>query len=178
MVVLGYTVVQSTTFVLIFSFGYVSGGFRLVDCNTCLLMCRCPIFLFLDFSRVFFITFSVRPGQVFMKPFLNALKRLYVVGLNIAACKYWASYGLKCVPEYFLPRFLVVVALGVLLTVLSSCFWSVLLFLLHFFGWKVLVCLLWWSIHHHIEPPMILMVLSIFLGNVDLSCLFSYTWYL
>ena len=91
LVLLGSTVVQYTTFVLILSSSSVSGGFSFVDYNPCLLTCRCPIVVFLDFSRWFLIRFSVRPGQVFRKPCLIALRRLDVVGMKSAACKYWAS---------------------------------------------------------------------------------------
>ena len=71
LVVLGYTVVQNTTFIVIFSFKYVSGGVSLVDCIPCLLMCRCPIIVFPDFSRCFFISFYIRPVHVFRKPFFD-----------------------------------------------------------------------------------------------------------
>ena len=39
--------------------------------------------------------FFVRPGQVFSKPCSISLRRLDVVGLNVAACKYLASYGFE-----------------------------------------------------------------------------------
>ena len=70
----------------------VSGCFSLVDVTPCLLMCRCPIFVFLDFSRCLLISFLVRPGHVFRNPCLVVLMRLVVVGMNSAACKYCASY--------------------------------------------------------------------------------------
>ena len=89
------TVVQYTTFVLILSYSSVSGGFSLVDCNPFILVCRCTIVLFLDLSRCFLISFSVIPGQVFRKPYLIDLRRLDVVGLKSAACKYWASSGFE-----------------------------------------------------------------------------------
>ena len=40
------------------------------------------------------MSFSVRPGHIFRKPFLIALRRISVVGVNSSACKYCASYGL------------------------------------------------------------------------------------
>ena len=86
---------QYTKLVLILSSSSVSGGFSLADCNTCLLMCRCPIVVLIDFSRCFLMSFSVRPVQVFRKPCLNALKRLAVAGMKSAACKYQASSGFK-----------------------------------------------------------------------------------
>ena len=85
---LGSTVVQNNTFVLILSSRSVSGGFFLVDYIPCLLMCRRRIVVFLDFSWYLLMSFSVRPGHVFMKPFLIALMRLTVVGLKSYACKY------------------------------------------------------------------------------------------
>ena len=93
--VLFSTVVQYTTLVFILSSRSVSGGFYLVDCNPYLLMCRCPIVVFLYLSRCFLISFSVRPGQVFMNPCLIALRRLAVVGLRSFACKYLASSGFE-----------------------------------------------------------------------------------
>ena len=95
LVVLGSTVVQYTTFVLILYSRSVSGGFSLVDFNTCILMCRCPIIASLDLSRCFLISFYVRPGWVFRETCLIALKRLAVVGLKSAACKYLASSGFE-----------------------------------------------------------------------------------
>ena len=82
-----------TTFVLILSSRYVSGGFSLVDCSPCILMFRCPIVVFLDFSRCLLIIVLVRPGRVFRNPYLMALTRLSVVGMNSDACKYCARYG-------------------------------------------------------------------------------------
>ena len=64
-------------------------------CYPCLLMYKCPIVVFLDLSRCFLISFSVRPVQVFRKPCLISLRRLAVVGLKSAACKYLASSGFE-----------------------------------------------------------------------------------
>ena len=41
------------------------------------------------------MSFSVRPGHIFRKPCLIALRRLAVVGLKSSACKYWASSGFE-----------------------------------------------------------------------------------
>ena len=41
------------------------------------------------------MSFSVRPVQVLRKPFLIALRRLAIVGLKSAACKYWDSSGFE-----------------------------------------------------------------------------------
>ena len=68
--------------------------FSLFDFSPCILVCRCPIIVFLDFSRCFLMIFSMRPGHVFRKPCLVALRKLAVVGLNSAACKYWDSSSL------------------------------------------------------------------------------------
>ena len=84
---------QNATFVLILSFSSISGLFSLVGCRPCLLMCRCTIFMFLDFSRCLLIVFLVRPVHVFRKPCLVALVRIAVVDMNSDACKYCASYG-------------------------------------------------------------------------------------
>ena len=67
----------------------------MVDRNPCLLMCKCPIVLFLDLLRCFLIIFSVRPSQVFRKPCIISLRGLAVVGLNSAAYKYLASSGFE-----------------------------------------------------------------------------------
>ena len=56
-------------------------------------MCRCPIVVFLDFSIFLLISFSVRPDQVFRKPCLVYLRRIYVVGMKISAWRYCASSG-------------------------------------------------------------------------------------
>ena len=92
---LGSTVVQYTTFIFILSSRYISVGLSLVVFNPCLLMCRCPIVVFLDLSRFFLMSFSVIPGQVFRKTCLIALRRLAVVGMQSAACKYCARYGFE-----------------------------------------------------------------------------------
>ena len=84
-----------TTFIVILSSRSVLGGFYLVYCNHFLLMCKCPIVVFLDFSRCFFISFYVRPGQVFRKTCLIDLMRLAVVGMKSAACKYLDSSGFE-----------------------------------------------------------------------------------
>ena len=94
-----------TTFFVILSYRSVSGGFSLVDFNPYLIMRRCPIVVFLYFSGCFLISFSVRHGQVFRKPFLITLRRLYVVGLKIAACKYFASYGFEVCDRILLTKF-------------------------------------------------------------------------
>ena len=91
---LGSTVVKNTTFVMVFSSKSVSGGFPLVDCSPFILMCRCPIVVFLDFSMCFLMSFYVRTGHVFREHFLISLSRLDVVGLNNYACKYWYISGL------------------------------------------------------------------------------------
>ena len=67
----------------------------MVDSNPCLLMCTCPIVVFLDFSRCFLISFSVRPGQVLRKPCLISLRILALVGSKSAACKYCDSSGFE-----------------------------------------------------------------------------------
>ena len=87
-------VVQNTTFVLLLSYRSISVGLSLVYCSPCILMYRCPIVVFLNFSRCLLIGFSVRSGHVFSKDFFIALKRLVVVGLRSAACRYCDSSGL------------------------------------------------------------------------------------
>ena len=86
---------QNTTFILIFSSKSVPGGFSLVDCIPYLFMCRCPIFLLLDFLRCFLISFLVRPGHIFRKPCLIALRRLDVSGMKGAACRYYDNSGIE-----------------------------------------------------------------------------------
>ena len=137
---LGSTVVQNSTFVLILSSRSVSEGFYLVDCNPCLLMCRCPIVVFLDFSRCFLMIFSVRPGQVLSKHFLIYLRRLAVVGLKIAACKYWYSSSFEFFTSIFSMKFYdccgprgtshIPVFLFLVLLIISSPFFSMDIFCL------------------------------------------------
>ena len=72
------------------------------------------------------MSFPVRPDHVFRKPSLVTLRRLAVVGLKSASCKYWTSYGMDictrmlfttvsdyCVPRgtYHIPVFLFLVRL-------------------------------------------------------------------
>ena len=105
LVVLVSKVVQYNTFVLILSSRSLSGGFCLVECNPCLLMWRCTIFVFLDYSRCFLIIFSVRSSHLFRKTYLIALRRLDVVGLRSAACKYCSSYGFEVCPRMLFTTF-------------------------------------------------------------------------
>ena len=95
LVVMGSTFVQYNKFVLILSSRYLSEGFSLVYCNPCILLCGSPIVVFINLSCCLFISFSLRPGQVFRKPCLIALRILDIVGPKSAACKYWASYGFE-----------------------------------------------------------------------------------
>ena len=90
---------------LILSSRSVSGVFSLVDFNPCLLMCRCPIILLLDFSRCLLMSFSVRPGHIFRKPCLIVLRVISVVDLKSTACKYWASYSFKVFSIIFFTTF-------------------------------------------------------------------------
>ena len=57
-------------------------------------MRRFLIVVLLDFSRSFLMRFSVRLGQFFTKHRLIALRRLAVIGLKCAACRYCDSFGL------------------------------------------------------------------------------------
>ena len=104
LVVIGSKVLQNTTFVLIFYSKSVPGGFYLVDCSSYLLMCRCPMVLFLYFPRCFLMS-SVRPVRVFRKPCLIASRRIAVVGLKSAACKYWTSSGFEVYSRMFFTTF-------------------------------------------------------------------------
>ena len=105
LVVLGSTVVQYTTFVFILSYRSLSGVLSLVDYNPCIFMCRCPIVVFLYFSRSFLMSFSVRTGQVFRKYFLVDLRILAVVGLKSAAIKYWDRFGFEVCARMFFTTF-------------------------------------------------------------------------
>ena len=95
LVVLGFTVVQCTTFVVIVSSRSISGGFSLFFFNHCLLVCRCPIVGFLYLSMCFLIRFYVIPEQVFRKPCLIALIILSAVVLKIPAYKNWVCSGFE-----------------------------------------------------------------------------------
>ena len=90
---LGSAVVQNITFAFILSYRSIVGGFPLVDFSPCLLMCRCPIVVFLNFSICLLIIFSVRHVHIFRKTCLIVLSRLAIVGLKSAAWKYCASSG-------------------------------------------------------------------------------------
>ena len=56
-----------------------------------LFSCAGAPLLYSFFLGCFWLSFYVRPGHVFRKPYLIYLRRLDVFGLNSAACKYWAS---------------------------------------------------------------------------------------
>ena len=131
-------------------------------------MCRCPIVVFIYSSRCFLMIFYVRPGQVFRKHFLIALRRLAVVGMKSAARRYCTSYDL-------------VVWDRMLFATTSDCFVSrrtshipFCLFLVTFiiscpFLWNEIsflsrVC---WCIHNKIRPPMILVGLFSFWGKYE-----------
>ena len=86
-------VVQNITFVLHLSSRYIYGGFSLVGCSPCILMCEFPIVVFIYFSIFLFINPSVRPGKLLRKPSLIALRRLVAVGLKRVAWRYYASSG-------------------------------------------------------------------------------------
>ena len=90
---IGSTVEQKTALVLHLSSMSISGGFYMVDCSPFILMFSCPIVVFIDFQDSTLMIFSARPGYVFRNPFLMALTRTSIDGLNIDACKYCASYG-------------------------------------------------------------------------------------
>ena len=53
--------------------------FVLVDCIPCCFMFWCPIVVFINFSRYFFIKPPVRPGSVLRNPFLITLGRIVFV---------------------------------------------------------------------------------------------------
>ena len=162
---LGSTVVQNTTFVLIFSSKSVSGCFSLVSCSPCIIMCRYPIVVFTDFSRWLLMIFIWGPntssGNFDWLPLGELLQLVWKVlhvntGLFIV---------LKFVPECCLPNFMIVVSPGALPTFQSSCFCSLWLFIYHSSGLTSIVCLVWLCIHNNIELLMILMGLSAFLGK-------------
>ena len=115
-VVIGSTVVQNTTFVFILSSRSLWGGFPLFGCIPYLLMCRCPIFVFLDVSGFILVSFSLSPDHVFRRPCLMALRRLSVVVLNSATFKYCTSPSFMFVPECYLLQILIVESLGALTT--------------------------------------------------------------
>ena len=56
----------------------------MVDFSTCLIMCRCPIVVLIDFLGCFLTRFHVRPGKVLRKSCFIALISLAVVGLKSA----------------------------------------------------------------------------------------------
>ena len=68
-----------------------SGGFSLVDCIPCLLVCRCPILVLVYFLICFLMRLAMSPDQVFSKPCLVVLRRLAAVGVKIASWRYCAS---------------------------------------------------------------------------------------
>ena len=71
------------------------------------------------------MSFSVRPGHVFGRPFLVALKRLTVVGLKFLRVSTGIVMVLKFVPECCVQHFLIFVSPGAFPTFLYSCFWLI-----------------------------------------------------
>ena len=75
------------------------------DYNPCILLCRFPIVVILDFSRCFLIRFSVKPSQVFTEPYLITLIRTAVFGMNSATRKFLASSGFKFCSRILFTKF-------------------------------------------------------------------------
>ena len=144
--------------------------------SSCLPMCSCTIIVFLGFSRCFLTIFSVILVHVFRKPCLVDLGILALFGLKSAAFKYWASSSFEvCArmlfttfPDCYVPR-------GTShITVFY--FWWLWWFLLHSYILKFLAFLVWWCIHHHIRPLMLLMGLYVFLEKCWYTSLACLTW--
>ena len=83
---------KNTRLVLRFSSRFVSGVVILVDGRPCCFICRCPIVVFIDLSKFFFIKPSARPGHVSSKYWLIALRIIVFVGIKSAAWKHFANY--------------------------------------------------------------------------------------
>ena len=86
--------VHKDTVILLFSYRSFSASFSLVDCSTSLIIFRGTIVVSIDFSLCFLMRFSVRPGQVFSKHCLIALRRVAVVRMKRVAWRYCASSDL------------------------------------------------------------------------------------
>ena len=163
---------QKTKLVLQFSSRSITVVFFLVDCIPFRLVCRCPIVVFIGFSRCFLIDPSMRPGHVLRKPYFIALRRLVVIGLNSAAWNYCANSGLVvCARILFTTDFYCCVIRG---TPHIPVFSSLLLltFVVQFFGLSYLVGIVWWCIHHHIGPPKIWVGLISFWGKCKFVWIF------
>ena len=85
---LGYIVVQKTTFFCSCFPGMHQEVFLWWIVAPVLSCAGVPLSCSLIFSKCLLISFLVRPV-----PCLMTLVRIYVVGMNSAACKYFASYG-------------------------------------------------------------------------------------
>ena len=66
----------------------------MVDCSTCLLMCSCPIVVFLDFFKMLLDNLFCEACPSLQELCLIALSRLAVVELKSAAWRNCDSYGL------------------------------------------------------------------------------------
>ena len=146
----------------------------MVDFRPCLLVYRCPIVVFLRFSRCLLISFSVRSGHVFGNAWFIALMRLAVVGMKISACRYYDSSGL-----FVCTRILFFTSSDCCVSRVTSHI-EVFLFLVpliiscQFFWTDIFCVLVWWFIHCHIRILMILVGLLSFLGkcvSTLLACL-------
>ena len=87
-VVLWSTAAKKTIFFLQLYSRYVSGVVFLIDYSPCCFMCRCPIIVFIYFSRWFLINPYVMPGYVLRKTLFITLRKLVVFGLNRVEWKY------------------------------------------------------------------------------------------
>ena len=156
---------HKTTPVLHLSSRSVYGGFFLVDCIPFLLICRCPIVVYIGFSVCLFINPSVGPVRVLSKPRLIVFVRLVVVGLKSAACKYCASSGLVVWDRIlFTTVFGCCVSRGTSHIPVFCCSRLYLLFVVGFYSPSFIIGIVWWCIHNHIRNPMILVGLFSFLG--------------
>ena len=158
-VVLEYTVVQNTTFILLLYLRSVSGGFSLVDFRPCFIICRCPIVVFIDFQYDSWWAslwgLAKSSWNLVWLPWGGLLLFVWKVlhGYTVPVLV-WLS-GTEC----YLPQLMIIVSPGELHIFQISCFLCLLLFVVHCFGLTFLACLVWWCIYNHIRLPMILVSL-------------------
>ena len=133
-VVLGSMVVKKITLVLRLYSSSVSGVLFLVHYSPCCLMCRCPVVVFIDFSRWSFINPYMRPGHFLRKPILIALRRLFVIRIKSAALKYCANSCLVVWARILFTTIFIVVFPSKLSTLLFVCSWYLSIIFVNCFG--------------------------------------------
>ena len=150
-------VVKYTTFVLLFSSSSVSGCFSLVDYSPYILMCRCPIVVFIDFQdsswQAFLWGLDKSSGNLFLLTWGGLILLFWKCCMKIL-CQIWFvcldhnvifhNFWLLCFQGNF-PHYSLLV---------SGAFYYLLSIV---FDLGIITDLVWWCIYNHMRLKMILL---------------------